>query len=199
MGCPMAPEIANLYMEAFELQYIYENILEHRLCPRWHWIVLQVGWAGNIILVAAVIALGVCVMNKNSQHPEQGAMLFSHNAHKYSHDGRNKTLEDFKSILKQKLCEAATASTENGSCHLCPVTWLLHRHKCYWFSKSIQNWMQSKGDCVAKKSQLLVIHDEEEKEFLQKNIVEKVWIGLHVTPQEKKWIWINDSPLNRTL
>ncbi|XP_061475192.1 uncharacterized protein LOC133380946 isoform X3 [Rhineura floridana] len=140
------------------------SCLQHRLCPRWHGIVLQVGWAGNIILVMAVIVLGVLVMNKNLQYPEKEAEAakLSPNAYQHSPAGveGSKMLEDFRSTLKQKLCEA---STEGGRCYLCPMTWLLHKNKCYWFSESIQPWGNSKEDCLAKKSQLLVMDDQEEE------------------------------------
>uniref|UniRef100_A0A670IS32 C-type lectin domain-containing protein n=1 Tax=Podarcis muralis TaxID=64176 RepID=A0A670IS32_PODMU len=120
---------------------------EHQLCPRWHGIMLQVGWAGNIILVAAVIVMGVW---------------------------------------------------GDGSCHLCPMQWRLHKNKCYWFSETIQSWEKSKEDCIAKKSHLLIIDDQEEKEFIQKN-GKLVWIGLIVSLPEKKWIWINGSLLQEKL
>uniref|UniRef100_A0A670IR29 C-type lectin domain-containing protein n=1 Tax=Podarcis muralis TaxID=64176 RepID=A0A670IR29_PODMU len=48
-------------------------------------------------------------------------------------------------------------------CHLCPMQWRLHKNKCYWFSEMIQSWEKSKEDCIAKKSHLLIIDDQEEK------------------------------------
>ncbi|XP_077781345.1 killer cell lectin-like receptor subfamily B member 1B allele C isoform X1 [Podarcis muralis] len=170
---------------------------EHQLCPRWHGIMLQVGWAGNIVLVAAVIVMGVWVINKTPQDREKQvkASEWSPNTTQYSPAGceGSKASEDFRSTLKEKLCE-----TGDGSCHLCPMQWRLHKNKCYWFSETIQSWEKSKEDCIAKKSHLLIIDDQEEKEFIQKN-GKLVWIGLIVSLPEKKWIWINGSLLQEKL
>ncbi|XP_061475191.1 killer cell lectin-like receptor subfamily F member 1 isoform X2 [Rhineura floridana] len=140
------------------------------------------------------------LMNKNLQYPEKEAEAakLSPNAYQHSPAGveGSKMLEDFRSTLKQKLCEA---STEGGRCYLCPMTWLLHKNKCYWFSESIQPWGNSKEDCLAKKSQLLVMDDQEEEEFIQKRKPVPVWIGLSFTLPHKKWIWVNGSLLNQTL
>lgn len=43
------------------------------------------------------------------------------------------------------------------------MMWLLHKEKCYWFSTTILSWEKSKNDCIAKKSQLAVIYDQEQK------------------------------------
>uniref|UniRef100_A0A670IRG8 C-type lectin domain-containing protein n=1 Tax=Podarcis muralis TaxID=64176 RepID=A0A670IRG8_PODMU len=83
-------------------------------------------------------------------------------------------------------------------CHLCPTQWRLHNNKCYWFSETIQSWEKSKEDCIAKKSHLLIIDNQEEKEFIQKN-GKSVWIGLIVSSPKKKWIWINGSLLQEKL
>ncbi|XP_060094720.1 killer cell lectin-like receptor subfamily B member 1B allele C [Heteronotia binoei] len=89
---------------------------EPRPCPRWHWIVLWAGLAGNIILVAAVIAMGVWARNKNKQLV--GASISSSEHIKgcqYGHNGgeENRTLEDFKSRLKEELCVNSASAGES--------------------------------------------------------------------------------------
>ncbi|CAI5767951.1 C-type lectin domain-containing protein [Podarcis lilfordi] len=137
------------------------------------------------------------VINKTPQDREKQvkASEWSPNTTQYCPAGceGSKASEDFRSTLKQKLCE-----TGDGSCHLCPMQWRLHKNKCYWFSETIQSWEKSKEDCIAKKSHLLIIDDQEEKEFIQKN-VKLVWTGLSVSMPKKIWIWTNGSLLKEKL
>lgn len=46
------------------------------------------------------------------------------------------------------------------TCELCPPGWQLHRGKCYFFSEEARSWEDSQKNCLARKSQLLVIEDE---------------------------------------
>ncbi|XP_034613538.1 killer cell lectin-like receptor subfamily B member 1B allele C isoform X2 [Trachemys scripta elegans] len=146
-------------------------------CPHWHRLALGVGWAGNVILAGAVIVLGVWV-TKGSR------------------------LEDFRSQLKQTLCVSSLSnSTEGSECKLCPRDWLLHKGKCYWVSKEIKSWKKSFEDCTVKTSQMLVIQDQDEMDFIR-NVtkgVNRVWIGLNVTSPERTWMWVDGSLVNQTL
>ncbi|KAH1182551.1 hypothetical protein KIL84_004043 [Mauremys mutica] len=47
-------------------------------------------------------------------------------------------------------------------CRLCPPTWLLHGDKCYWLSKDSKKWHESREDCAAKRSRMLVSQDQRE-------------------------------------
>ncbi|XP_077187456.1 killer cell lectin-like receptor subfamily B member 1B allele C [Paroedura picta] len=168
---------------------------DHRPCPRWHRIVLWVGLGVNIILVAAVIAMGVWGRNTHISSSEHTR------GHEYGHTGGdegNRILEDFKSRLKEELCMNSTTSPGNGSCRLCPLMWLLNKDKCYWISASIQSWNKSNEDCMAKRSQLFVGPDLTDQEFIQNKIRAPVWIGLHLVLTEKKWAWVDGSPLDQT-
>ncbi|KAM3847553.1 killer cell lectin-like receptor subfamily B member 1B allele C [Vipera latastei] len=180
----------------------------HRICPHWHWIVLWFSCTGNVILMVTVILMGFhglgcnssTATNRSSQNPEE--MTGISNAHQCNQD-ENKTnsqLQALRTCLRQHLCEATNATTENGSCSVCPVTWVSYEDKCYWFSTSILTWMQSRKDCEAKRAQLLVISSTGEQEFIQDITKNKnTWIGLRFKSSEKKWMWVNGSPLNQTL
>ncbi|XP_044839799.1 killer cell lectin-like receptor subfamily B member 1B allele C isoform X2 [Mauremys mutica] len=124
--------------------------LDLPLQPQWQRVALWVGWVTNVILGAAVIALGIW---------------------------------------------------EGSGCKLCPATWLLHRDKCYWVSGKMKPWNESRDDCSAKHSQLLVIRDGEELEFIKNSTQGStfVWIGLSLSSLGKTWIWLNGSQLNHTL
>ncbi|XP_067396970.1 killer cell lectin-like receptor subfamily B member 1B allele C [Emydura macquarii macquarii] len=147
-------------------------------CPHWHRIALGVGWAGNVILAGAVIVLGVWVTTKGSP------------------------LEDFRSHLKQTLCVSSHSnSTEASDCKLCPKDWLLHRGKCYWFSKETKSWKMSQEECTVKRSQMLVIQAQEEVDFIRNvtNGAYRFWLGLNMTSPERNWLWVDGSLLNQAL
>ncbi|XP_013915294.1 PREDICTED: killer cell lectin-like receptor subfamily B member 1B allele C [Thamnophis sirtalis] len=177
---------------------------DHRICPPWRWTVLWLSCTGNVLLMAAVIVMGVyglrCISSVGSQNSQE--MTGISNAHQCKQDENktNKELEKLRTFLRQHLCEATNASTENGSCSVCPVTWLPYEDKCYWFSTSAQTWDQSNEECLAKRSQLLVISSIGEQEFIKNNTKTEspTWIGLKLKLPEKKWMWVNGSPLNHT-
>ncbi|XP_010074501.1 PREDICTED: killer cell lectin-like receptor subfamily F member 1, partial [Pterocles gutturalis] len=87
--------------------------------------------------------------------------------------------------LMEELCEDGQGAT----CKLCPPGWQLHRGRCYYFSKEAVSWEDSQRNCLARKSQLLVIEDEIEMEFIDN--VEKdtkyIWIGLKNQDTKKQW------------
>ncbi|KAG6921184.1 killer cell lectin-like receptor subfamily F member 1, partial [Chelydra serpentina] len=88
-----------------------------------------------------------------------------------------------------------------SECKLCPMDWLSHRGKCYWFSKGNKDWNGSRDDCPRKRSHILVIQDKDEMEFIQ-NVTQgqyPVWIGLNVTSPEGKWTWVDGSILDPNL
>uniref|UniRef100_A0A8C8AL78 Uncharacterized protein n=1 Tax=Otus sunia TaxID=257818 RepID=A0A8C8AL78_9STRI len=70
-------------------------------------------------------------------------------------------------IVHKKQLEQVTVRA-NGSlspptgtiCELCPPGWQLHRGRCYYFSEEAVSWDDSQRNCLARKSQLLVIEDE---------------------------------------
>uniref|UniRef100_A0A8C4XZR7 Natural killer cell lectin-like receptor n=1 Tax=Gopherus evgoodei TaxID=1825980 RepID=A0A8C4XZR7_9SAUR len=52
---------------------------------------------------------------------------------------------------------------EGSSCRLCPTEWLMHEGKCYWASKEkSKKWNESREDCSAKSSQMLMSQDQRE-------------------------------------
>uniref|UniRef100_A0A8C5UCB4 Uncharacterized protein n=1 Tax=Malurus cyaneus samueli TaxID=2593467 RepID=A0A8C5UCB4_9PASS len=48
------------------------------------------------------------------------------------------------------------------ACELCPPGWQLHRGRCYYFSRDTATWDDSRENCRARKSQLLLFEDETE-------------------------------------
>ncbi|XP_074872916.1 killer cell lectin-like receptor subfamily F member 1 [Carettochelys insculpta] len=109
-------------------------------------------------------------------------------------------LENSFSHLKQSLCDPAPkSSAEAFRCKLCPVDWLSHGRKCYWVSKEIKDWKGSQEDCTAKRSQMLMIQDWNEMEFIGSATQGPCWIGLHFSSPERKWTWLNNSSFDAKL
>ncbi|XP_060094732.1 killer cell lectin-like receptor subfamily F member 1 [Heteronotia binoei] len=112
------------------------------------------------------------------------------------------SLENFVSHLKQFMCKPlVNKEREKSSCRLCPQNWNLHENKCYWISKERQTWHNSKEDCIAKQSRLLVIQNQEEVTFIQSIMegAQLLWIGLKAISPERKWTWLDGSPLDDKL
>ncbi|XP_067386089.1 killer cell lectin-like receptor subfamily B member 1B allele C, partial [Emydura macquarii macquarii] len=106
-----------------------------------------------------------------------------------------------RSQLTQSLCHPARPGPAVGSgCKLCPSDWRLLGDKCYWVSRDSNTWSESRADCSARGSQLLVIRDREELELL-KDLTQgskQFWVGLSVPSPEKAWAWLDGSQLNLT-
>ncbi|XP_023605791.1 killer cell lectin-like receptor subfamily F member 1 isoform X2 [Myotis lucifugus] len=79
---------------------------------------------------------------------------------------------------------------------LCPSEWLKYQEKCYWFSNELKSWSDSYGYCLERNSHLVIIQDQFEMAFIQKNLKQSnyVWIGLNFTSQKRTWNWVDGSP-----
>nr|XP_054488279.1 killer cell lectin-like receptor subfamily F member 1 [Agelaius phoeniceus] len=109
------------------------------------------------------------------------------------HYGLNSTSSDISSertvsaALLKRLMEELCADGQGTTCELCPPGWQLHRGRCYFFSEEARSWEDSQKNCLARKSQLLVIEDEMEMEFIDNKDKDTkyIWIGLHTEGMEK--------------
>ncbi|XP_077781322.1 killer cell lectin-like receptor subfamily F member 1 [Podarcis muralis] len=159
------------------------------------WTALWIGWAGNVILGVTVIALCFQTWNlmgelEKSRVPQgpQGEM-------------ENKLCLENVTSLQQFFCKPLeNSSAESSDCTVCPENWFRLNSKCYWFSSEKRDWTESKDDCRTKDSQLLVIQNQEEVDFILSNIqYPLLWIGLQATPPDWKWTWVDGSPLDDKL
>ncbi|XP_038153816.1 collectin-12-like [Cyprinodon tularosa] len=73
----------------------------------------------------------------------------------------------------------------------CPLGWLNYKNKCYFFSKVMHSFNDSKTNCESKSATLLIICDEEEQKWLERQIVHKgyFWMGLTDREEENVWRW----------
>ncbi|XP_041911793.1 CD209 antigen-like protein C [Arvicola amphibius] len=86
-------------------------------------------------------------------------------------------------------------------CRPCPWDWTFFQENCYFFSTFRQTWMKSVTACQEVGAQLVVIKSDEEQSFLRRMSKKKghAWIGLSDQKQEGKWVWIDGSPLRRSM
>ncbi|XP_054023578.1 killer cell lectin-like receptor subfamily F member 1 [Dryobates pubescens] len=97
----------------------------------------------------------------------------------------------FLTTLKESLC----VYTNDSRCEVCPAGWQLHYGRCYFFSGTRDIWENSRRDCSGKKSELLIIEDEAEMDFINKlnnKDIGFVWTGLSFDEKEGRWVWLND-------
>ncbi|XP_076184908.1 killer cell lectin-like receptor subfamily F member 1 [Aptenodytes patagonicus] len=92
--------------------------------------------------------------------------------------------------LMEELCEDGQGTT----CELCPPGWQLHRGRCYYFSEEAVSWDESRNNCLARKSQLLVVEDEIEMEFIdnKEKDTKYIWIGLKIQDMKKQQSSVED-------
>ncbi|XP_039374396.1 killer cell lectin-like receptor subfamily F member 1 [Mauremys reevesii] len=181
-----------------------------RQCPGWLQVALG---AGNLILAVAVLLLAVCVSHLVSEKGQIPAAPGSDGARSRDiatprgSDGagsRDPSTAECSTCLERfrsQLCPPAPPGSAGGSgCKLCPTDWRLRRDKCYWVSRGRKTWSESRADCSARGSQLLVIRDPEELEFLKALTQDsnQFWVGLSISSPEKAWTWLDGSRLNQT-
>ncbi|XP_038164293.1 CD209 antigen-like protein E [Cyprinodon tularosa] len=131
------------------------------------------------LLAAAVFALGVTVfylMNNEVLHT------------------LNKENEDLRRNLSDETCLK------------CEAAWELHGVNCYYFSNNNSTWNESRDSCIGQGGDLVKIDSREEQMFLERKIIEKMtnkddsfWIGLTDSETEGSWVWVDGSPLNKSL
>ncbi|CAM5159234.1 unnamed protein product [Eretmochelys imbricata] len=191
--------------------------------PRWHRTALWVGWIGNVVLVMAVIALGIWVSflvsekgripaapgsdgagSRDTATPPGSEGAGSRDTPTPPGSAEPSTAECSTHLehFRSQLCPPAQPGPAGGAgCKLCPTDWQLRGDKCYWVSRGGKTWNKSRADCSARGSQLLVIQDPEELEFLKDLTPDSrlFWIGLSVSSPEKAWTWVDGSQLNQTL
>uniref|UniRef100_A0A7M4E6Z4 Killer cell lectin-like receptor subfamily B member 1B allele A n=2 Tax=Crocodylus porosus TaxID=8502 RepID=A0A7M4E6Z4_CROPO len=170
-------------------------------------LLLTVALAGNLLLALVVTVLSVKVLQGPSQEaagdatpstvPGSGSVTGA-----LSGCGCSPGLKDLVSRLQRSLCAPNQLRSSGGtSCRLCPVDWLQHSGKCYWFSQETQPWHESRKDCAAKDSEMLVAPHLDEMELVHKVTQGQypVWIGVRVVSPAEEWIWVNGSTLDQNL
>ncbi|XP_025040021.2 killer cell lectin-like receptor subfamily B member 1 isoform X2 [Pelodiscus sinensis] len=177
-----------------------------RRSPGWPQIALG---AGNLLLAVAVLMLALCVFHlvpEKGWTPETpgsgGAGSRDAATPPGNEDPSPAAYSAHLERVRSQLCPPAQPGPAGGAgCKLCPTDWRLRGDKCYWVGTGIKPWDESRSDCAARGSQLLVIRDQEELAALQ-NLTQAsklMWVGLSLLPPRKAWTWLDGSRLDPTL
>ncbi|XP_067883105.1 CD209 antigen-like protein C [Heterodontus francisci] len=95
----------------------------------------------------------------------------------------------------QTFCKIVNCTSE-----LCHKYWTPYKGNCYFFSRTILGWEDSRQNCIAQGSELLVIHSEEEQEFVAGFNASRIyWIGIKDNPLEATWMWVDGTTLQEDL
>ncbi|XP_054668876.1 killer cell lectin-like receptor subfamily F member 1 [Grus americana] len=141
----------------------------------------------NVVLLGAVITLiqqcGLLSSEvwKPRENLSESDSIFEKDVHENS----------LLTTLKESLC----MHTNDSACELCPTGWKLHYGRCYFYSETRDTWENSRKYCSGKKSELLIIEDDTEMDFLNKlkdKDIGFVWTGLSFDEEEGRWVWLND-------
>ncbi|XP_054446925.1 killer cell lectin-like receptor subfamily F member 1 [Pteronotus mesoamericanus] len=175
------------FTQTSELTYKDCSVMLH-----WYKILLGISGTVNGILVLTFISLALLV--------SQGVLLKcpkGNNSNNTQDDIRNlKMNSDTRgNISNIDVDRCVSSATDHRG--LCPSEWLKYQGKCYWFSNELKSWPDSYGYCLGRKSNLLIIHNQLEMAFIQKNLKQSnyVWIGLNFTTEKRTWNWADGSPL----
>ncbi|XP_065697211.2 killer cell lectin-like receptor subfamily F member 1 [Patagioenas fasciata] len=143
----------------------------------------------NVVFLGAVITLiQQChllsnAMQKPRENLSDSGSIFEEDLHD----------NNLLTTLKESLC--IHTNGKEIKCELCPTGWKLPYGRCYYYSETCDTWENSRKYCSEKKSELLIIEDETEMEFLNK-LKDKnicfVWIGLSFDEEEGRWVWVNN-------
>ncbi|XP_074839935.1 killer cell lectin-like receptor subfamily B member 1B allele B [Carettochelys insculpta] len=101
------------------------------------------------------------------------------------------------SKLKEQFCgEVENGKAEHAQCEYCPLGWVLHQGKCYYFSEKKKNWSDSERHCSSEAANLAVLDKEEEKTFIMNSLkMEKGYYWLGLSKGKERWQWVTGAGL----
>ncbi|XP_073451206.1 C-type lectin domain family 2 member D-like [Aquarana catesbeiana] len=157
--------------------------------PSWKGVTITLLVGSNIILIRIIGALvyeGQSMKNEISQW-----MQLWKNCSQSSND-QLCDLEIRMMEIKKQLCVAT--SKKPAGCVVCPDGWLRYRENCYYFSSGgdRRTWNESREVCEGMGADLLIIEDQEQKEFIHRSIkgpsYQVFWIGLYRDGDGWRWV-----------
>ncbi|KAG7229387.1 hypothetical protein INR49_012778 [Caranx melampygus] len=85
-------------------------------------------------------------------------------------------------------------STAETDCH---HGWVRFNSSCYYASArgETKTWRESRQDCLARRSDLVIITTNDEQNFLTTLTNNRAWIGLSDIEEEGKWKWVDETEL----
>ncbi|XP_059113098.1 C-type lectin domain family 4 member A-like [Peromyscus eremicus] len=81
----------------------------------------------------------------------------------------------------------------------CPKNWKPFSSHCYFISTDSASWRESEEKCSSMGAHLMVIHSQEEKDFITKILDSQAayYIGLS-DPGHRQWRWVDQTPYNES-
>ncbi|XP_074967306.1 natural killer cells antigen CD94-like [Phalacrocorax aristotelis] len=166
----------------------------------WFYVVLVLGVF--VLILLGVIAVLAKQFLKGRAEKSESLSQYGLNSTGDHISSEKTVLAKLLKWLKEELCEDGQGAT----CELCPPGWQLHKGRCYYFSEEAVSWDDSQRNCLARKSQLLVIEDEFEMEFIdnKEKDTKYIWIGQKIQDIKKQGNSVEDPgvkenriPMNR--
>ncbi|XP_052577330.1 C-type lectin domain family 4 member A-like isoform X1 [Peromyscus californicus insignis] len=94
-------------------------------------------------------------------------------------------------------CMKDHVSMEDKVWNCCPKNWKPFSSQCYFISTDAASWSESQEKCSSMGAHLMVIHSQEEQDFITKilNSNAAYYIGLS-DPGHQQWRWVDQTPYN---
>lgn len=185
----------------------------HRECSvPWHLIVIPFGILCILLLVTVAVLVTNIFQYSQEKHKLQETLNHHHNCSAMQSDIdlkeemlRKKAIEcspgsDLLESLnrEQNRWYSKTKTVKNSSQHTSSeieTHWFCYGIKCYYFIKGGISWDGCKQTCQNSSLSLLKIDDEDERMFLQQQLIlDSYWIGLSYDEEKKEWAWIENGP-----
>ncbi|XP_077110201.1 uncharacterized protein LOC143766415 [Ranitomeya variabilis] len=156
--------------------------------PSWKGVIITVLLGVNITLIRIIAAL---VYHQIEKHRNELYQEIHLNNTDSSSVCQHTDIEKYRNELSKELCP--NKSDNSTGCLLCPFEWQLHGDHCYYYSDvPNRTWNQSRDDCKMKGADLLVIKDQEQQEFIERTLKQKLtdvyWIGLYRDGDVWRWV-----------
>ncbi|XP_069611136.1 CD209 antigen-like protein E [Ranitomeya imitator] len=165
--------------------------------PSWKGVIITVLLGVNITLIRVIAAL---VYHHIEKHRNELYQEIHVNKTDSSSVCQHTDIEKYRNELSKELCP--NKSDNSPGCLLCPFEWQLHGDHCYYYSDvPNRTWHQSRDDCKMKGADLLVIKNQEQQEFVERTLKQKLtdvyWIGLY--RDGDVWRWVDGEHYSGTL
>uniref|UniRef100_A0A8C2AL50 C-type lectin domain-containing protein n=1 Tax=Cyprinus carpio TaxID=7962 RepID=A0A8C2AL50_CYPCA len=160
-----------------------------------------------VLLLTAVIVLCFHIHTNNTNYTEEKNKLLTRNT---NHTEEREQLLTTITALKDQLAiknEDITAEkkevlskNENLMEQIEQLNeenndlWKCYKSSLYYLSSERKSWTESKRYCTERGTNLIIINNREEQEFVRKwSVNNRVWIGLTDSDVEGRWKWVDGS------
>ncbi|XP_031239181.1 C-type lectin domain family 4 member A-like isoform X2 [Mastomys coucha] len=90
------------------------------------------------------------------------------------------------------------SSNEDKVWSCCPKNWKPFGSQCYFTSRDSASWSKSEEKCSLRGAHLLVIHSQEEQDFITNSLNPRAtyYVGLSDPEGHGQWQWVDQTPYN---